>query len=36
MNTQQRKLIAAMSLCAAIVVPHIASAVAVSGQGTCE
>lgn len=36
MNTQQRNLIAALSLCAAVVVPNIASAVAVSGQGTWE
>ena len=36
MNTQQRKLIAAVSLCAVIAAPNIASAVAVSGQGTWE
>ena len=35
MNTNQRKLIAALSLCAAVV-PNLASAVAISGQGTWE
>lgn len=35
MNTQ-RKLIAALSLCAAVAVPSIASAVAISGQGAWE
>ena len=35
MNTKQRKLIAALSLCAAAV-PNLASAVAISGQGTWE
>lgn len=36
MNAHQRKLVAAVSLCTAVVVPNIASAVAVSGQGTWE
>lgn len=35
MNTNQRNLIAALSLCAAVV-PNLASAVAISGQGTWE
>lgn len=35
MNTYQRKLIAALSLCAAVV-PNLTSAVAISGQGTWE
>ncbi|MBI5041442.1 MAG: DUF1566 domain-containing protein [Gammaproteobacteria bacterium] len=35
MNTQ-RKLIVALSLCAVVAVPNVASAVAVSGQGTWE
>ena len=35
MNTNQRNLIAALSLCAAVV-PNLASAVAVNGQGTWE
>lgn len=36
MNTHRRKLIAYMSLCAAVAIPNIASAVAISGQGTWE
>ncbi len=36
MNTHQRKLIAAASLCAALTVPGIASAAGISGQGTWE
>ena len=34
MNANQRKLIVAMSLCAAAVVPHIASAASIPTQGT--
>lgn len=36
MNTIQRNFIAALSLCATFVYPNIASAVAISGQGTWE
>jgi len=36
MSTIQRKIIAVLSLCAAVSSPNIASAVAVSGQGTWE
>jgi Protein of unknown function (DUF1566) len=36
MNTQKRKLIAAVSLCAAIAIPTLASAASISGQGTWE
>ncbi|MBI5042007.1 MAG: DUF1566 domain-containing protein, partial [Gammaproteobacteria bacterium] len=36
MNTIQHNLIVALSLCASFVIPNIASAVAISGQGTWE
>lgn len=36
MNSQKRKLIAAVSLCAAIAIPTLASAASISGQGTWE
>lgn len=36
MNIKQRRFIVAMSLCAAAAIPNIASAVAISGQGTWE
>lgn len=36
MKTNQRKLVAAMSLCVAIAIPNIASAAPISGQGTWE
>lgn len=35
-KTQQRKLIAVVSLCVAIIVPTLASAASISGQGTWE
>jgi len=36
MHTQKHKLVAALSLCAAIIIPNIASAAPISGQGDWE